>query len=514
MLIEKNIIIQLKISKKQTFRNFIFFILYMATPQVSLPSEFNMGIDYSLPPDARSYAVKIQPSNISQVQASYTIPLTASNVNADQAFNSQQIYFDLPCGSSPSLFLAPGQTTLNYDVLWECTTAPTAGSVANAFLRGGAFSWFDGLRVVSQNGSIIEQIDEYGLTSNLISSLQMNNSVRDSVAVSYGFESGTTISNQGHSIAALSASATVTTKVRYSYSIPLMSGVLGVLNDKMLNLGRTSRIQLVMTTASTFPVSFESGATAFTGSAPVWRATLSNMSLNCEYVDIGMSALRMLDAASPDGINYAHGTTYRSTSSTLSATSGTVSVLAGLRASSIKSLFNTFQELGTQSTSTSVNGKYDSKNPILNTINYNVGGVKYPQTPVPVLLSPAQTFIELQKAIGAFNNSAYQSAINYSNFGKLSSGGTTQSLTVGATQDYIWNTGSTGASLCQFYYGCNLEVVNKKNILSGLNAISTPIFVELNIATTPTNAHTLYTIALCDHIIVHDTKSGDISVRI
>jgi hypothetical protein len=227
-----------------------------------------------------------------------------------------------------------------------------------------------------------------------------------------------------------------------------------------------------------------------------------------------MSALRMLDEAHPDGITYSHGVSYRTTTSTVTAAAGAVSVLAGLRASSVKSLFTRFVDLGAAGTANSSNGKYDSKNPHLNYINFNIGGLKYPQSPVPVLLSPAQCLSETNKAIGSFNNALYSSSIPTANYCKLAAGGTAQGLTVGGTQCYEWNQGTDNVQQAQFIFGENLEVVSKKNILSGLNATSAPIFVELNLAVAPTNNQTLYTIAMIDHIIVHDTHSGDISVRV
>ena len=488
----------------------------MASPQISLPAEMSSGIDYSLPPDAKSFTVKVQPSNVSSVTANYTCPTAANSVVADTPFISSQIIFDLPAGANPSQFLDTRMTTLNFDALFETTTAGVAGTMVGTFLRGGGFSWIDSIRVVAQNGNIIEQIDEFGLVNNMLCGLQMNNSVRDSLAVQYGFNSSTGISNQGHEIMCLSQTyptAAVTTKERHSYSFPLASGVLGVLADKFLSIGRTSRIQLIIQTAQIFPISCTVGATAYT-TAPVVKVTLGNFSLNCEYIDIGLSALKMLDAASPDGILYNHGTTYRTTSSTLPAVAGSVSILAGLRASSIKSLFCIFNDLGAISTANSSNGKYDSKNPNLTSININLGGLKYPQYPVTPLLSPAITMSELQKAIGSFNNAAYQSSIPTANYCKLSAGGTGQALNNGQTQVWEWNTGTSNDQLAQFYFGVNLEVVSKKNILSGLNATSSPIFIEMNTAAAPTNSHTVYTIAMIDHILVHDTKTGDISVRI
>ena len=38
--------------------------------------------------------------------------------------------------------------------------------------------------------------------------------------------------------------------------------------------------------------------------------------------------------------------------------------------------------------------------------------------------------------------------------------------------------------------------------------------VEMNIATAPTNTHTLYVMSMLDQVLIHDINSGDISVRI
>jgi hypothetical protein len=40
------------------------------------------------------------------------------------------------------------------------------------------------------------------------------------------------------------------------------------------------------------------------------------------------------------------------------------------------------------------------------------------------------------------------------------------------------------------------------------------MLAEMTIATAPTNAHTMYVIAMLDHVVIHDVKSGDIQVRI
>ena len=117
-------------------------------------------------------------------------------------------------------------------------------------------------------------------------------------------------------------------------------------------------------------------------------------------------------------------------------------------------------------------------------------------------------------AIGSFNNSQFQSCILPTQYCKLTAGGTLQSLQTGGSQEYNWNAGSSPASQSQFIFGENVEVVARRGLLSGLNCTSAPIFVEMNIASAPTNAHTLYCIGMLDHVVIHDVRSGDIQVRI
>jgi len=117
-------------------------------------------------------------------------------------------------------------------------------------------------------------------------------------------------------------------------------------------------------------------------------------------------------------------------------------------------------------------------------------------------------------AIGSSNSSQFQSSITPANYCKMAASALTYDLTKGGTQEYSWTSSSSLAAQNQFIFGENTEVCARRGILSGLNATSAPIFVEMNVASAPSNAHTLYTVAMLDHIVIHDVKSGDIQVRI
>jgi len=483
---------------------------------VGLPQEMKLGeVDFSLPPDARSYQVNVQPSNISSVsQTGISLICAASSAPTTlPQFTSQTLYFDLPCGASPSTFIDNRFTTISFRANVSITTAVTAASITSAFQRSGGYSWFDRMYITAQNGNIVEDVTEFGLVNDLMVATQLNPATRDSLATQYGFNSDAASNTaQGHQWQSIVGGALTTATETYSYSIPLASSMIGVTADRFFNIGRTNKLQVAFQTATELPISILCSATA--AAAGAMTVTLSDFSIQCNYIDIGPSALAMLDASLADKKAYIHGQTYKTSSISMPAVAGSQSLLAGIRGSSIKSLFVRFQDGGTQSTTNSINGKYDSKNPNINSINFNVGGQRIPNNPVNPLLNPSRAFRALQMASGAFNNSQFQSAMPPAQYCKLAAGGTAQAVTVGATQAYFWNLGSVQTGLCQFIYGEDLEVVARRGLMSGLNCNSAPVFVEFNAATAPTNAQVVYVHALSDCIYIHDLATGDVQVRL
>jgi hypothetical protein len=299
--------------------------------------------------------------------------------------------------------------------------------------------------------------------------LQMSNSTRDGLGAAYGFSSSSSLGSQG---------------------------VLGVCADKFLNIGRTSKLQLVLQTTGTTPISVKTGTVT---KAATFKVTLSDFTLQCAYVDIGARALAMLDQSLVDGKSYIHGLTYRTSTNTLPSTSDAISLLAGLRGSSVKSLFARFQD-NALTTAGSINGKYDSKMPMCSQLGFNIGGSRYPPIPIPALLQAALCFRELQSAVGSFNSTDYSFASPTLAYCKLSAGGTAQGLGI-TSQDYNWSLASDPVTQALFIFGTNTEVGARRGVLSGLNCNATPIFVEMTIATAPTNSHNVFVIAQLDQIL-------------
>ena len=486
----------------------------MLPSKVGLPAEVQPSLSYSLPASARSYTVRVQPTNLSSVaSATLSCGLTAGVLSSDLAFPNTNIIFDIPTSQSPSTFLDTRMTTLNFKATTTVVTAGVTGTAADsaANLRGGAASFFDIMTIYGGDGAVLEQINEYGIVSDTITQLMYNQSQRDAVALPYGFLSSTNNENQGHSIESLTgAFNAAASTAAHSYSIPIMSGLIGSAADSFLNIGRVSKLQLVFQTSSVLPYTVKNAAT---GTAQTFTVTLSDFSIGLEYVDVGMDALAMIDETLIDGQYYSHGTTYKTSSTALPATSGSVSLLSGLRGSSLKSLITRFQE-NALSTAGGCNGKYDAKNPNLSSFSYSIGGVRYPQASINTLTQPALAYTEVLKAVGSFNSALYNPSIIPAQYCVLSVGGVAQALTNTNGSDYYYNTSATAnTKQAGFFVGQNVEKSAKHGIFSGLDVTSAPIFHELTIQITLTYAHNCFAIGLFDVVYIHDVRSGLIQAR-
>jgi hypothetical protein len=482
--------------------------------KVGLPSEVQPSLSYSLPASTRSYAVRVQPTNLSSVTSStLSCGTSAAYLSSDLAFPNTEIRFDIPTSQSPSTFLDTRQTTINFKATVTIGTAGVGGTAADmlANQRGGGSSWFDLMQVIGGDGQVLEMCNEYGLTVDTVTQLMMNQSQRDGAALPYGFLSATTNENQGHAWNVLTGAYNIAASTEsHSYSLPVMSGIIGAAADSFLNIGRVSKLQLVFQTPSVLPITIKNAATS---TAVTFTVTLSDFTLGLEYCDVGMDALAMIDETLIDGQYYSHGTTYKVSSTALAATSGSVSLLSGLRGSSLKSLITRFQE-NALTTAGAVNGKYDSKCPNLSAFSYSIGGVRAPQSTINCLTQPALAYTETLKAVGAFNSALFNPSIIPTQYCVLSVGGVAQAYTNTNGSDYNWNTSATAATKqAGFFIGQNLEKIAKRGVFSGLDATSAPIFNELNIQNAITNAHNVFNIGLFDVVYIHDVRSGLIQAR-
>jgi hypothetical protein len=114
-------------------------------------------LDSAMPDGTTSKQVRVTPSNLSSiVSPTYTTP-ARNTILPDSAFNSQNVAFDIPTlGGS---WIDTRQSTISFRAIYEVVSAGTTFRVANPpNLRGGAFSYFDGLQILGPAGNVLESI--------------------------------------------------------------------------------------------------------------------------------------------------------------------------------------------------------------------------------------------------------------------------------------------------------------------------------------------------------------------
>jgi hypothetical protein len=501
----------------------------MALPiSYSVPQLMDLSrLDSAIPEGTQSKVVRVQPSNLSTiVSPTYTCP-ARNTIMPDTAFASQNVIFD--CPTSQGSWIDTRQSTISFRVNYEVVNAGVTyrvGSVPS--LRGGAFSFWDGIQILSPQGSVIESTSELALVYNYLTQYAMSNSDRDGAALQMGFyQDGPAdglVTNglvRGQDLAFLGTNAAdlaALNNITHSYSYPLLSSVIGTGASRFFPIGAVGKLQCVMTTTNTLPITITTFDQVI-GTAATFRVTISDMILNLVYVTLPPAAQQMIESSLVDGKYYLQGNQWRVSASTISAgVTGFNSILAGVRGSSVKSIAFSFHEL---LAARSPYGKFDSKNPIASQICFNANSVRFPALPLEALLHPARVMTDNQRAVGSFNSKELKSAVLPTRFCRLSTGGAAQSLTANPnTQDYLYTVQAAivGAGepngQSSFFFAQDLEDVNAEGILSGTNLNSASSFLEITIAAPVTNAHTVYCMACCDSIVIVDARSGSMDVRV
>lgn len=478
--------------------------------QYGFPKELDNKVDLALPPAVKSHSVKVNPSNVQEVVIPAQAGVNTTNAVANLIGTSQSIVFDVPVGIAGQ-FIDHRFTTLDFTVKYEVvtagTTCPTTG-----YLRAGGHAWFDRSQIVSQSGLVLEDIQLYGLVQEQVNQLSLNNADRDSLAMMYGFKSEMTDADnsvQGHLIPALtSAAAAAVGSNTFSYSIPLLSSLIGNQAKTFFDC-RTNKLQLTMQTAAICPITLRTGNVSGTPVAPTVKFTISNISLNMQYIDLGAEGLKMLGKVG--GLQYSTGKTWRVSTSTLPAASSNYnSILTGLRGSSVNAIITRVSEASID-LSGCANGMYDSKAPSATSINYSVNGVAVPANPVNLAISPATAFSRLQHCTPSFYNMEFKSSAIPDLYCVRTAGATFPS---GADQRYNVGSSSAEDSLACFAYGESLERIASGGLLSGENLNSANTYLNIVLNSSSTYNLNFYFIAKMDAIYILDPATGELTVRL
>jgi hypothetical protein len=213
------------------------------------------------------------------------------------------------------------------------------------------------------------------------------------------------------------------------------------------------------------------------------------------------------------GTQYYDGITYRVSSATLPSTSGSVSLLTGLRGSSVRSLFMRCTEASTLSVAGCINHIYDSKCPQATAAAWNIGGQLVPSNPVDFLHNPAQVMAFTQEANSSFTTRDFRSGLvpdKYFVYVPSADALPTD------TDKLISLAGDDSAAdeQAQFLFGYNLEKISKFGIMDGLNLNGSNSYLNLTLQNKSTNTLTFFFISKNDILYIHNTETGDITSRL
>lgn len=494
---------------------------FVPSSSIGLPNSLNYSLPPSLSDSSRCYTVSVQPDATNSVSASgLTLTGAAANTFTKNAFNSQNITFTIPSGSSRSVFMDCRETVLSFRLGIQVTTQGAGGAGITHNLIGSAQSFFDSL-ILYSNNIPLEQINSYNLLANMLLNSTTNTAEKyGGCAVSLGCDIN---SQTGVDLPTVSPVNAAGTGVYYNFAIPLISLIGLNSQDQMFPIGAVGNLMLTLQTASTLPFSF--ACTTQMATAEVATVTLDNFSLNLRYVDIGPESASLLYSTHPDGKLYIKARTWQQASSNIpNGTGGLVNLPYQIRNSSVKSLLI---QNSTDFSAVCPNGYYDALNLACTQFSVTTsGGLQFPQSPFNPSLRPGQCFVGFMSALGYSGNyKAYGGCMTRDNYGASMAGTTVanipqlDSMMVIPAAAVRARSGidATNVSIQQFpnmhYLGVDFEK-SSGILFNGISTRSSPPQANFYLNAQTPVAFTSFCFALVDAVVVVDVMAQTVQVFI
>lgn len=487
---------------------------------ISLPAAILPSVSGVLSPGCSSQFVRIQPNNQSTIVSAESGALSASTTNPTIIpFPAVPLEFTVPNGSSKNVFIDTSKSTLQFRVRYEVSTASTANYSINSYLQGSACSWFERL-TEKVNGIVTDDQTGWDVACNSDLNWAYDAVNRDSNVLNMGFRGEQTALdnanfNQGHLIPAFTASAAALSlgSNYFSYAIPFKSAMLGIDSKSMFAIGRAGKVDFTLYTPNTAPVTVLSTAAGGTGAKV--KITIDQIFAEFFYLTLDEQSASLLPG--PDRPWAMSGVTHRVGGGQLPAAAGFVSVQVPLRVKSARSLSTRFVD-STQDSTGSVNGKYDSKCPLVTSMSYYLAGQKrVPNVPHNTQYSLANVFNHTMQAYydGGMDRLKSKCGFAQDGFATYIKTATAPTAANGFDQSLI-TAGSTtySGSLCGFEFAEDLRLCSSTMFLNGTDLTSSNSYLELNqTASYPSNIQYLTFIAKADIIYVI-LPNGNVEVRV
>ena len=347
---------------------------------------------------------------------------------------------------------------------------------------------------VFHGSNLLETIQTYNILSNYILDMQASLSQRIGLSNIYGFD--TSGDRSGISFA---------TGAQQTFCLPIFSGVVGVLNDKMLPIGiLADDIRLEFT--------FESLAAAVVQTTGMTTGTCQILDFQLELTIVELSdegeTMVRSNYQYPQMPLYLHGSSWRHYVSQLPAASGGYSTLVPARFASLKQL----ALLPRRSTETSSVTSYS----IGSRVNPNIAN--YWWRIGSAIVPPKAVYLESSGNTGGFGE-AYAELLKSWHDLHTTDNSSCLGLEYNVADATVTNCPqaalSTGSNSYKngFVIAQELESFAQRSdvLLSGMNTLSSQVFFEAQINTAPTTTYTLDFFAWYDHIMVID--QGIISIK-
>jgi hypothetical protein len=485
----------------------------MSSVVLALPKKLQSQPEGALSPECTSQMSRIYPNNVASVVGSANSIGTAIQTGTTAgAFPVQEVRFSVPAGMGKHVFIDTTKSRLNFRVKYTTTVSVTNSDWAG-YLVSSAYSWWDRIQTINNNGQAIDDVVNLGQIMNQRTIYDFNSSDRDS-QWQYGFLSesaGNQAENdlQGHALELLTKTGALLTATTQSfdYSIPLPSSLLGLGARNFCPIGALTSLGISLWTPSTVPVVYANTVATTSGTL---QCTIDNISIDFQYIYLDAKSASLLNLGKE---YYIHSITHRLSTGYIATAAGQVSTLIGLRGRSVRALFAKFSE-SVQSLAASPAGVYDSKLLECTQLNFFLGGKdRFPNVTHNSLYAPSTVYEHTQQAMEAFSPDKTKFGGTYNTYCRAFAG---VNGTSGESR-WIAQAGSTSSlkALGTFNLGEDLRVASSSVILDGYDmSQSASHFLEMNIVTAPTNNINISFISAQDIIYVVDLMTGNIEARV
>jgi hypothetical protein len=425
---------------------------------------------------------------------SYRISIAPTNKNI--FVGGDQCIFELPVGRRGT-WLDQSQSYLKFSV--QCSaTAATAGTpnTSGVFIENTAYSFIQRIDIYNSS-NLLETINEYGQLANFLLDTSLTQS--DKVGLSSMIGSNPyTLANStanpyaqntlnycpviagdrsGLPIVAVLAGNGINTAVPYTFSLPLLSGIIGINSSKMLPVGKLHNpIHVELYWAANDDAIYYADA----GAGALWQ--IVNVEFVACYVELQNDEIDNLNDDMP---HYICSTTYRQSSAPLTAaTNGEFTTLLPFRCSSLTAIYARFRPF-VQSVQgaygTAAYRKSASINPNFGSYYFRIANSIVPNKPVYLINNVsvgngAEGYAELLKSFHALSSTIGNSSLTYNNYNVAAS------ATLGWAVNYLPSSKAVGNTIdtCgnAFAIGIELQTFSNRNdtILSGVSTQNNQVY--------------------------------------